>query len=137
MQNPTQTVCVSSSVSRTRVSGPRDLHYGTDYPKFHPIVCLVSLFTRFLTQKRKIPPKQSVFHPTFHERAFLAREICTTAPIIQSATLSSHFQKIAVFLAPAPVPPTRTTSGAPDSTQLSTLESSRASIGPPPQVHLL
>jgi hypothetical protein len=88
-------------------------------------------------QKRKIPPKQSVFCPAFHERAFLAREICTTTRIIQNAALSSRFQKIAAFLAPAPAPLTRTTGGAPDSTQLSTLELPRASVGPPPPVRLL
>jgi hypothetical protein len=80
------------------------------------------------------------FHPNslhFVQCFLLAREICSTAPIIQSAALSSRFQKIAVFLAPAPAPLTRTTSSTRDSTQLSTLESPRAFVGPSPSVRLL
>jgi hypothetical protein len=66
---------------------------------------LVSLFTRFLVQKRKSPPKQAAFHPAFHERTFLACEICTAALIIQNTTPVRCFRKRSLKSIAAPESP--------------------------------
>jgi hypothetical protein len=44
------------------------------------------VFTLFLTQKCKSPPKRFGFCPAFQQCAFVGRYICTTAEILQNAT---------------------------------------------------
>jgi hypothetical protein len=84
-------------------AGWDDDHVGTVQRLLRP--CLVSLFTQFLAQKCKSPPKQAGFHPTFHERTFLARWICTTSPIIQNTPPMRCFRKRGLKSIAAPESP--------------------------------
>jgi hypothetical protein len=63
---------------------------------------LVSIFTRFLAQKRKSVPKQAAFSPTFPHRAFMGHAKYTGMTIPRKAAPAVRFQKISCVLLLAP-----------------------------------